>query len=411
MDTTPRRIALVLGGGAAHGAYEVGVLRYLHERVARDLGAPPRFDILSGTSAGAVNTCALAAYAHAPGLGVNRLVDLWQALELGTFVRVDRRALARLVRDLAATASSDDAPLGGSLLDAAPLRRMLDEHLPFDWIDDNLRSGALHAASVTTTHIASGACEVFVATREAFPVWNHNPGLRATRVRLRAEHVLASAAVPLVFPAVDLDGSLYCDGGLRQLVPLAPPCRLGADALLVINPSAAPEQRVDAPDVERERERLHASPAYLAGKALDALLLDRLDDDLQRVRQINTLLEAGERLCGRAFLDAVNAGASAGQELRPLGLAVVRPSVPLARLCADYVRSPRFRARRCGPVEWMAHWLAEREGGHEATLLSYLMFDGAFAAQLMELGQADAQREHDRLAALFAPRAARSDAA
>jgi NTE family protein len=404
-----RRVALVLGGGAAHGAYEVGVLRYLYQVVARDLGGDPKVDILSGTSAGAVNTCAIAAYAHAPGLGAKRLVDAWQSLDLGEFVRLDRRALVRLLRDFTVTTACEFAPAAGSLLQVAPLRRMLDKHVPFAWIERNLCQGHLGAATVTTTHIASGTCEVFVASRDAVPVWNHNPGLCGTHAQLRVEHVLASAAVPLLFPPIELNGSLYCDGGLRQLVPLAPACRLGADTLLVVNPSPGVQRRTEA--LDRERERVFASPAYLAGKTLDALLLDRLDDDLQRIRQINELLEVGQRLCGSAFLAAVNAGKHRAHALTPRQVTVVRPSTPLALLCAEYVRSPRFRRRRRHAVEWAARWLAEREGGQEATLLSYLLFDGAFAAQLMELGFSDAQVQHEELCRLFAPASASVSAA
>jgi len=207
--------------------------------------------------------------------------------------------------------------------------------------------------------------------------------------------------VPLLFPAVAIDGAMYCDGGMRQLVPLAPACRLGADALLVINPSAAPEHRSRA--LEQTRERMFASPIYLAGKALDTLFLDRLDDDLLRLHQINELLHCGRMACGAKFMDCVGRHAEASASMRPLDVAVVRPSVPLAFLCADYVRAPGFQRRRRHAVEWAARWLAELEGGEEATLLSYLLFDGPFAAQLMELGFADARAQHDALCRLFSP--------
>jgi NTE family protein len=406
---TAARVALVLGGGAAHGAYEVGVLRYLHEALPRELGIAPRLDILSGTSAGAINTCALAAYAHDPAQGVRRLVELWQSLDLSEFVRVDRRALTRLVRSLARGRAPDAASAAHAFLSAAPLRRLLERHLPFERIEDNLRAHHLDAATVTATHVATGTCEVFVAARAGFEPWAHEPGLRARPVALDLRHVLASAAVPLVFPAVAIDGALYCDGGLRQLVPLAPACRMGADALLVVNPSAGSDQRSAV--LEHERELHHGSPAYLAGKALDALLLDRLDDDLARVRQMNRLLGVGTRLVGPGFLDAVNAGVPPAHALRPREVVEVRPSTPLALLCADYVRSPAFRRRRCHAVEWMARWMAALEGGREATLLSYMLFDGEFAAQLVDLGFRDAQAMSGALARLFTPRLVREGAA
>jgi NTE family protein len=218
---------------------------------------------------------------------------------------------------------------------------------------------------------------------------------------LQPHHALASAAVPLLFPAVEVDGQLYCDGGLRQLVPLWPALRLGADALIVVSPRS--ETVDETPAARQRRERAVVSPVYLAGKSLDALLLDHVDEDVDRMQQTNAILRAGSRRYGPEFVTEINRELrrEGAHDLRPVRAAVVRPSRDIGALAAEFVRSPGFTRRRPSLAALALRLLAEADGSRETDLISYLLFDGEFAELLIELGRQDARNRHDELCSLY----------
>jgi NTE family protein len=392
------RLALVLAGGAAHGAYEVGVIRYLATEVARDVGVPPRFDLLCGTSVGALNAAVLAAHADDPAQGAGRLAETWRTLRLPELLRVSPRGVLAMARSLLGSPRARVA----SLFANAPLARLLRDTIAFDRIAEHLAAGRLAALTVSTTHVASGQTTVFVD--QAAPLLPQD--VSATSVlrpaRLGIEHVLASAAVPLLFPPVELEGELHCDGGLRQMVPLAPALRLGATAMVVPNPRHPPEDEPEA--VRRSRERAYGSPVFLLGRTLDVLLVDRVREDLDRTRHVNAILDAGTRRYGRGFAAGLSRElATAGHRpLRRVATVEVRSSEDVARLAADFVRSPRFPARAGAFHARLFRYLADAEGSRETTFLSYLMLDGDFASQLMELGRAHARRQPEELCGVMA---------
>lgn len=399
----PDRTAFVLAGGAARGAYEVGVMQHVMEEVARDLGHDIRLDVLCGTSVGALNACGLAAYADLGRDAIQRVVDVWTKLRVADLVRPDTRGIVNMgARLLGRRASSPDlAPLReGGLIDPEGLERLVTGHIPFHRIHENLEARHLDALTVSTTHVASGRTVVYVHRREAaLPRWSHDPTTIARACRITAQHALASAAIPILFRAVKLDGSFHCDGGLRQNVPLSPARRLGAGRVLVVNPrhiSTAPLDDLAAED-------LFPTPLFVLGKTLNALLLDRIDTDLARLDTINRILEAGTRAYGDGFVGALNRelGFPDGHGLRPMRALLVRASQDIGRMAAEFVRSPAF-AEIGGLTGRLIRRLAEPESRNEADLLSYVLFDGTFAGQLIELGRADARARHAELCAFFA---------
>ncbi|MCS6912717.1 MAG: patatin-like phospholipase family protein [Myxococcales bacterium] len=388
------RLALVLAGGAARGAYEVGVVHHLLAEVSRSLGRNVPLDIVCGTSVGAIHACALAALADEPVRRAEHLIQHWTRLRVQDVLQPDGREVLGMLRALLGRGP----PAGrGGIFHPAGLERLLHAAIPWPRIEENLRAGRLHALTVTATHVATGRTVVFIdAADGAIGRWRHDPTVTARPARIRVRHALASAAIPLLFPAVRIEGELYCDGGLRQNVPLSPARRLGATGLIVVNPNALPEH--DPPSASnRWTEQAFLDPLFLLGKALNALLLDRLDNDLDRLERINRILEAGCRRYGPSFLAALNEEmGGSGHDLRILRAVLIRASQDLGRLSAEYVRSPCFGGRASGVLGRLMHRLADEQGAN-ADFLSYLLFDGQFAAQLIELGRADARAHHEEL--------------
>jgi NTE family protein len=404
------RVGLVLAGGAARGAYEVGVVRYVLEDVARALGRDVPIDVLCGTSAGSINACMLAAHADRPSERGEMLAHRWTSLRLEDVVRPSTREVVQLAGRLVGRsprATHDERPgRRGGIFDPSGVEAIVRDAVPFDRIGEHMREGRLAAMSISTTHVASGRTVVFVQRREGgLPRWGSDPTMVARAATIRADHVLASAAVPLLFPAVEIDGQFYCDGGLRQNVPLSPARRLGADGLIVVNPRYIRDDS-PPPALAEAREREYPDPLFVFGKAMNALLLDRIENDIDRLQRLNAVLAAGTKRYGAGFADAINdelAKAGVGA-LRPLDVVYVRASRDIGALAAEYVLSAEFAKRTRGLMARAMRRIAEGES--EADLLSYVLFDGEFCGRLIEMGREDARARHEELVRFFAKRLA-----
>lgn len=404
------RTALVLAGGAARGAYEVGVVEHVLKHVAADLGRPVRFDVLCGTSVGALNACGLAAYAdEPPAVVADRLVAIWSSLDIRELVRPDVRGVLGLGGRFLGRAPRAEEPSPGrpparegGFLDPTGLERLVEKAVPFARIGDHLAAGHLDALTVTATHVATGRTVVFVQQRDGADLarWS-DPTTVAVPARIEACHALASAAVPLLFRAVSIDGAWYSDGGLRQNVPLSPARRLGASRVLVVNPRHLATTPLDEGDPIADDA--FPGPLFLLGKTLNALLLDRIDTDLSRLSSINRILEAGTQAYGPSFVDDLNRalGHAPGQGLRPMRAMLVRSSDDIGRAAAAFVQRPSF-ARVGGLLGRVLRTLADEGARSESDLLSYVLFDGEFARELIEMGRADARARHAELCAFFA---------
>jgi NTE family protein len=405
----PTRLAIVLSGGGARGAYEAGVLSYVLDELPESLGRPVRFSIATGTSIGAIHACFLAATGGRPGSGA-RLIELWRALSLAEVYQVGLGEAVRMplwliggqgahaLGAFGVTAPNVATRIPG-LLDTEPLEELVASHVDWARIHRQIESGALDALAVTTTEIATGRSVVFVDNHLGrVEGWEPDPFVIAKPAKIGAHHALASAAIPVLFPARRIRGTWYCDGGLRLNTPLLPALRLGANRVLVVGlrhrPSPEEEDRQ-----ARGRETTYTSPAYLAGKVLNALLLDRVEWDVMQLRMANEVLRAGRREFGDDFLDRLNRRVG---EFRPAPLRVVEdcfvsPSADIGELagrCLEAMGPARgLRDRLTGLVMR----LAARGTGADKDLLSYLLFDRSFIATLLELGRADARAAHDDL--------------
>jgi NTE family protein len=387
-------IALILSGGGARGAYEVGVLSYLFGELVRSTGKVPRFDIISGCSVGAVNGTFLASAAHQPVNGLERLVQLWDELDFSQVLGFGLRELAFLHR----------VWLGGSkpqgLFDAEPLARLIERHVSWLNLARNLRRGVLRALTLCTTHVASGRPHVFV-DMSAHATRPPNVG-RQVVMRdgpVRAKHVLASAAIPLVFPMVDIDGDLHCDGGLRVNTPTAPAIHLGARRLFVVGLSHRKSEKqafAIAPD------RAPGAP-FLFGKVLDAFFLDHLEADINEIQRINEYMAMGESVFGPEFIPRINEEARARNKpaRNPVTTCIVRPSVDLGYIAHTYLTQSKRRLRTDTALVHALLRAVDVGEAAEADLASFLLFDANYVRDLVELGRRDAAQKREELEHFF----------
>ncbi|MEE8580418.1 MAG: patatin-like phospholipase family protein [Myxococcota bacterium] len=408
-DAGPKR-AIVLSGGGARGAYEAGVLHYLLEEFPRRTGLKPQFDIVSGTSVGAIHACFLAGAADLVEGRGRRLLKIWEDLrvdEIFRFTAADMIGLPRKllgVRRVAERLRAGQRPdrLFG-LFDTRPLERLVLNGIPWRGIRKNLKEGRLSAVCVAATQIATGRAMVFVERRNrALPPWADQANIRMQAVHLMPVHALASAAIPLLFPAVRVGARYYADGGLRLNTPLAPVVRLGANRVLVISLGHGVSQDVSEA-VAQQRTEGFGNPMFLFGKVLNALLLSPIDADIARMGFINQLIEAGEEAYGRDFLGRINA-VGAKREARPIQKIhnlVIRPSKDLGRIAGEVMEGQRGKLQVSPFFRLFMRAFGSGSGPRESDLLSYLLFDSDYAKPLAEMGFADGAAREAELATFF----------
>jgi NTE family protein len=383
---------MILSGGGARGAYEVGVLSYVLDGFARLRGGAPRIDILCGTSVGAINACYLAAHLSDPTLGIRRLVDLWTELELSRVLGFGLRQAMSMHRVV----------LGGGaqaagLFDVTPMTHLIEREIPWRAIARTLRHGHLSALSVSATEVSSGRTVIFMQTGPDGTLPTTAPPRTIIRGALIGPlHALASAAIPILFPPVRIGRELFMDGGVRQNTPIAPALRLGATHVFAVGLS----REVKGIESGGEDQRPPGA-AMVLGKVLNAFLLDHVQSDYEVLTRVNRMIEDGEYAYGDEFLGQVNKPVCDRGDLpyRRVHSLVVRPSEDIGRLAASYVRSGALR-HGAGFTRRMLTLLDVGEAT-EADLASYLLFDGAFAKKLIDLGRADAEARRHEIAEFF----------
>ena len=380
LDTSPAsssELALVMTGGGARGAYQVGMLRTLARHVP-DLHVP----IITGVSAGAVNAVHLAAHHGTFAQAVEELTGLWQELTPERVFRSDIPHLGWSAARWGARLVSGGllpAPEVRGLLDTSPLHAYLAEAMAaiegeITGIDYNLHRGALKAIAVSTTSYTTGQNVIFVQGRD-IQLWER-PNRKSVQARLRVDHVMASSALPGFFPAVRLGEHWYGDGGIRLIAPLSPALHLGARRILAVSTRFdRSREEADRPEV-----RGYPPPAQVMGVLTKAVFLDMIDQDAHRLQRINRLLE-------RLPEDQRDG-------MSPVRIVVVRPSRDLSRLAGDYEpRLPRG-------VRWMTRGLGTSRTG-SPDILAMMMFQPDYLRRLIELGEEDAERRLDEIMELL----------
>ena len=371
-------VGLVLTGGGARAAYQVGVLRAIAAIVPK--GSPTPFDVLCGTSAGAINAAALAANASDFRLGVRRLVNVWKNMRAGDVYRADFAGIVacsvRWVASLLLAAIGARRPV--SLLDNAPLQAMLARQLDLSAIRQSIDSGSLRAVAVTASGYTSGESISFFEAAPQIEGWRRSRRV-GVKTQLDVAHLMASSALPFVFPPVRIHREFFGDGSMRQMAPISPALHLGADRVMVITVAATGQ--VASPRVVTER---CPSLAQIAGHALNSIFLDALEGDLERLERINRTI---------GLLNAA-AGGVAHLVLKHVDCLVISPSEPLEHIALRHVRAlPRT-------VRVFLHGIgAMRRSG--SNLASYVLFERPFCRALMQLGFRDAMARRDEIVAFL----------
>lgn len=396
-----KKIAIVLSGGGARGAYEAGVLSHLFESVYPRLSPDFEFDIVSGTSVGAIHAAYIAASAHLRGSArATPLADTWRNMALDKVLNIGLLDIAALpLRALgfasqrgSVTGSSSPDTLGG-LVNIAPLERLVEERIAWPDLHRNLDAGKPGALCIACTEVDSGRVAVFLDGTLADPgPWQLDAHVNARSTRITSRHVRASAAIPFLFPAVRIDERYYLDGGLRINTPLSPALRLKADHVIVVALKSKPMAQSGIPYTNPQSV---TQPAFLLGKVLNALLLDQLELELRRLDVVNAMLDGAAEALGAECLDPINRAirAKRGVEYRKVSHVVIRPSADIGVLAAESYRRSRSRASGQGVLaSLLARTALRGVPEDEADLFSYLYFDRSFTEPLLELGREDARK-------------------
>lgn len=385
MSTGSENLALVLGGGGARAAYQAGFLRQL-TRDNPDL----RFPIITGVSAGSINAAFLSNFTESLPAAAHRLTELWKSITpdqifLSSLVALSSNICRWGVRLLSGGAHLT-APVQG-LVDTAPLRRFLCG--AFDTPDgrlcgmpENIRNGRLKAAAITTTNYATAQSVTWVQG-EGLTLWER-PDRHGASSMLTVDHVMASCALPLFFPAIQIEGMWHGDGGIRLTAPLSPALHLGAQRIFTIS------TRYSKTRAEAERPAIHGypPPATVIGVLLNAVFLDMLDYDALVMERINRLL--------------AHTPEGGADGLRRVELLMVRPSQDLEALAAEYEsalpRSFRYMIRGLGTHET-----------RRPNLLATILFAPEFVSRVMKIGEQDAAHRADELKRFLVSRAASTE--
>jgi NTE family protein len=401
---TKPRIGLVCSGGGARGAYEAGVIRYLREELPPSARAHVRFDVLSGTSVGASTACFLAATMHTPEEQGRGLAALWTGLSLEKVFRVQGESLYSVSRKIWRATRANERPEGWRLYDLfhpEPIENIVRHAIDWPRIAANLARGLCSAVSVSATRIRDGKTVIFIQRREGgVPTWSRDPYQQPVEVVLGPEHALASGAIPLLFRSARVGDEYYCDGFVRQNTPLSPALRLGADRVLILSLRHKPKSSVDGPKVES----MPTTPQII-GKVLNALMVDRTEYDLDRLRRLNEMLESGRHAYGEDFVSRMNETLEKirGQPYRVVRDLVVRPSRDLSELARPHLEERAKKETAAALPTRLLHRLSGSNLLTQAELGSYLLFDGEYAKDLISLAMEDAHARREQLLEFFDP--------
>jgi NTE family protein len=377
-----QKAGLILTGGGARAAYQVGVLKAIAELLPRR--APNPFPVICGTSAGSLNAVTLAINARQFRKGVQYLFNIWKNMQADDVYRTDALGVfsnsLRWIAGLLLNSLGINRLRRVSLLDNSPLVELLGEILPCEKIQDSIDAGALHAIGITASGYGSGQSVTFYQGAEDIQPWTRARRL-GVPTKIEHEHVLASAALPFLFPAVRINREYFGDGSMRQIAPLSAALHLGATRILIIG--MATDENVEQPNRDQIGE--YPSLAQIAGHALNSIFLDSMEVDLERIQRINHTLT----LIPNESLQKIS--------LRHVDVLVISPSQVIEKIAERHLRD----------LPWTIRLLlrlvgATRRGGG-ANLISYLLSEKNFFRELIDLGYRDTLARKEEVMSFLYP--------
>ena len=383
----PQKTGLILTGGGARAAYQVGVLKAIAEMLPRRTQNP--FPVICGTSAGAFNAVTLAVYAQSFRLGVQYLDKMWKNFEAHDIYRADPLGVfinsVRWLSGLVLNGLGINKLNRVSLLDSSPLAELLDRALPSEKIQENIDLGVLHALSISASGYGTGQSVNFFQSAQGVEPWQRARRL-GIATNIEARHILASSAIPFIFPAVRINREYFGDGSMRQIAPISPALHLGAVRVLVIGTGQTQKMQPD-----RTREDDYPSLARIAGHALDSIFLDSLEVDLERLKRINRTIG----LVPDEMRQHIN--------MHHIDVLLISPSQSIEKIAGRYA----------GQLPWAIRLLLSSVGAmrrNASNLVSYVLFEKDFCRALIDLGYQDAMnRKEEIMEFLGAPAEAEPD--
>lgn len=386
---TTEKIGLIMSGGGARAAYQVGVLSEIakirREKQPGQTHATSPFQVICGTSAGAINGAALATRSDDFDKATSDLESIWSGMKAGQIYQADSWGVARsgarwlTLFSIGWALAKWSRARPRSLLDNNPLSKLLDQVIRWDRLPGLMDSGCLSALSIACSSYTNGEHHTFYQSKEGIDPWSRSSRV-AIPTQLDNRHLMASSAIPFVFPAVDLGEGWFGDGSMRQSAPISPAVHLGARKLLVIGAG-----RMAEPPAPKTPTNGYPSLGQIAGHALSNIFLDALASDVERMGRINqTLSEMSHEQREKSAL-------------RPIDLLLIAPSQRLDDIAAKWVGELPL------PVRAMlsALGVGKSMGRGGGAFASYLLFESAYTRELIELGKADARRQESDIIEFF----------
>ncbi len=385
-------VGLLLTGGGARAAYQVGVLQAI-ARIGRECGAPAAspFQVVAGTSAGALNASALACQSDRFHWAVSEMADVWHHFHVEQVYRADSLGVMRTGASWLTMMSIGWALARirrikpRSLLDNSPLESLLHRMVQFERLPSLMEQGFLQALAVTASSYTSGLHVTFYESLHPWTPWTRSQRI-SVRTNLSVRHLLASAAIPFVFPSIELDvdgqTEWFGDGSMRQAAPISPIVHLGAEKVLIIGAGRLHEEL----DRGRHNPQGYPSVAQIAGHALSNIFLDALSVDVERLERIN------------ATLSLLPPEARKLTPLRPIQALIIAPSQRLDDLASQYIDSLPTPIRAL--LRGVGINKADPNGGG-AALASYLLFEAPYTRALMAMGDADTMARRSEVESFF----------